>query len=90
VSTLFDIDPEPVNDASGDDLRVMVHRHLMAYPMLTVFEIARALRLEHPAGAGPARVRRLLLVMEGDGEAVRHEGPRAPGDHRKAIRWEAT
>jgi len=78
-------DRRPPGRLSGDDLRVLVHRHLRENPMLTAFEVARALRL--PNGAD--RVRRQLLAMEGDGEAVRHEVPRAPGDCRKSVKREA-
>jgi hypothetical protein len=79
--------PAP-GQARGEDLRVLIHRHLMRYPLLTVFEIARALGQPHPAGG--ERVRRQLLIMEGDGEAERTEGIRGHGDHRPAVRWTAT
>jgi len=79
-------DQKPATGVSAADLRIRVHAHLGLHPMLTAFEVARALRLPH----GADRVRRALLAMEGDGEAARHEVPRAPGDCRPAIRWEAT
>jgi len=64
--------------------RVRIRRHLKLHPMLTAFEVARAL------GLSVSVARRQLTLMEGDGEAVRHEVPRAPGDPRKTVKWEAT
>jgi hypothetical protein len=73
----------------AEELRTRIHHHLMAHPNLTAFEIARALHLLHPAGAGANRVRRSLLEMEDDGEAIPTPGPRAAGDARLTTRWEA-
>lgn len=87
---LFALPETPVNCTAGEDLRMEVHRHLMACPMLTAYEIARALHLEHPRGAGSNRVRYQLRLMEDDGEAEQVLGPRVAGDRRTAIRWIAT
>ena len=87
---LFDIPRPPANTAAGEDLRAQVHAHLMKYPGLTAYEIARALRLACPRGAGQVKVRRQLLHMEDDGEADQATGWRTPGDKRPAIRWIAT
>ena len=79
-----------VNNAAGEELREQVHRHLMRYPMLTAYEIARALNLACPRGAGQNKVKRQLVLMEDDGEAEKRPGWRDRGDHRPAIRWIAT
>lgn len=76
--------------ASGDDLRTAIRQHLKAHPHLTTCEIARALRLAHPRGAGKERVARQLRLMEGDGEARHALGVRHAGDQRAATRWAAT
>ena len=89
-STLFDLPETPVSHTAGEDLRMEIHRHLMAYPMLTAYEIARALHLDCPRGAGQNRVRYQLRLMEDDGEAEQVPGPRSVGDKRSAIRWIAT
>ena len=87
---LFALPETPVNRTAGEDLRMEVHRHLMACPMLTAYEIARALHLDCPRGAGQNRVRYQLRLMEDDGEAEQVPGPRSAGDKRTAIRWVAT
>lgn len=90
MDTLFDVPEVTVNHVTGEDLREEIHRHLMKYPHLTAFEIARALHLERPGSTGYTRVRRQLLLMEDDGEAEKTTGPRSAGDHRTAVRWVAT
>ena len=90
VLTLFGMPAEEINEASGEDLRMQVHQHLMQHRMLTAFEIARAPHLPHPGGAGQSKVRRQLLIMEDDGEAEQVAGTRAAGDKRAAVRWVAT
>ena len=79
-----------VNNAAGEDLREQIHRHLMRSPMLTAYEIARALNLACPRGAGRKRVQRQLVLMEDDGEAEKVPGWRDRGDRRPAVRWIAT
>lgn len=74
---------------TGAELRVRVRRHLTLYPMLTAYEIARALGLDC-RGSGQGRVRRQLRLMEGDGEARGVPGPRSAEDHRATVRWVAT
>lgn len=90
VSTRSGLEPAPVSYASGDELRIQIHRHLKLYPMLTGFEIARALGLPDPGSTGQLKVKRRLLAMERDGEAERHEGIRNNGDRRLTVRWTAT
>lgn len=89
-ATLFDLPETPVSHAEGEDLRAEVHRHLMEHPMLTASEIARALHLDCPRGAGQNKVRYQLRLMEDDGEAEQVPGPRPAGGRRTAIRWIAT
>ena len=89
-ATLFDLPEAPVSHIAGEDLRAEVHRHLMEHPMLTACEIARALHLDCPRGAGQNKVRYQLRLMEDDGEAEQVRGPRSAGDKRIAIRWIAT
>lgn len=78
------------HERTGDELRVRIHAHLRQHPNLTAFEIARVLQLPNPRHGGQATVRRQLIRMEHDGEAVRSVGPKDDGDRRPTARWRAT
>lgn len=69
--------------APAEPLRVRIHQYLRRHPASIAVEVAAGLDLDSPAGW--AAVRRTLLTMERDGEAVRHRGT----DGRTANRWEA-
>lgn len=73
----------------GAELRVRIRAHLKRYPMLTAYEVARALGLSDRVRRGSTRVRNELVRMEAAGEAERHEVPRSEGDHRPAVKWTA-
>jgi len=86
---LFSADELPATGPRlrGDDLRNAIHRHLAhRQPMLTVTEIARALRLPMPLGV--ALVDEQLTAMEDDGKVIAHADHCDP---RGLIvpRWEA-
>lgn len=70
--------------APGDELRVRVHRHLKKYPRLTANQVARAL------GVADSSVRKILLVMEADGEAERELIPKGPDTPKPVTTWTAT
>lgn len=70
--------------AAGDELRVRIHRHLKKYPRLTATEIARAL------GAPDSSLRKLLRVMEADGEAMPETTPKSADTSKPVTRWTAT
>lgn len=66
------------------ELRVRIHRHLKTYPCLTANQVARAL------DAPDSSVRKLLLVMEADGEAMPETTPKSADTSRPVTRWTAT
>lgn len=60
-------------------LRARIVAHLERFPMLTAYEVARAL--------GVPAVKKELARMEADGVASRHVAPRSGGDRRPAVKW---
>lgn len=74
---------------SGAELRARVREHVAEHPMLTVFEIARALGYPFESG-GQGKVLRQLRLLEGEGEVRGVAGPRSGGDRRPTVRWTAT
>lgn len=76
--------------ATATELRIRIHAHLREHPMLTAYEIARALGLANPKEGGQSRVRRQLARMEEAGEAEKTVGPKCEGDHTPTARWKAT
>lgn len=66
------------------ELRVRIRQHLVRHPRLAANEIARAL------GAPDSSVRKLLKVMQEDGEAKPETTPKSADTSRPVTRWTAT
>lgn len=74
--------PEP-------ELQELVAAHLARFPgsALSMYELARALRLPCPAGNGRDRMTRALRALEEQGRVVRVTEPKDEHDGRLVTRW---
>lgn len=87
AGALFDLQPEPPRDLSGDDLREAIHVYLRTHPGKTARAIAVGINLPDPSGTGARKVSAMLRVMFGEGEADKVPGNPAGNG---AARWIAT